>query len=94
MTLLGVAWLLLFVLVFWGLVKLTLWLVAEEPTPRRTSRERSTATASTERPPAREPELVPYGWTVDDYAADGIKALQVLLVQAARTRPDGGVEVS
>ena len=89
MTLLGVAWLLLFGLVFWGLVKLTLWLVAEEPAPRRGTRERSVAATSTERTPAPEPELVPSGWTVDDYAADGIKGLQVLLVQAARTRRDG-----
>ena len=85
MTLLGIAWLLLFVLVFWGLVKLTLWLVAEEPTPRRAPR-RPSAESSTPAgaPVPREPELVPSGWTVSDYAADGIKGLQVLLVQAAR----------
>jgi hypothetical protein len=83
MTLLGVAWLLLFVLVFWGLVKLTLWLVAEEPTPRREAHSRSRSTAAGGSP-APQPELVPTGWTVADYAADGIKGLQVLLVQAAR----------
>ena len=89
MTLLGIAWLLLFVLVFWGLVKLTLWLVAEEPTPRREPRRTSTETAHDSVPVAREPELVPSGWTVSDYAADGIKGLQVLLVQAARRSSAG-----
>jgi hypothetical protein len=84
MTLLGIAWLLLFVLVFYGLVKLTLWLVAEEPKPVRKSRGPAPDPGKDDEPVAREPELVPSGWTVSDYAADGIKGLQVLLVQAAR----------
>jgi len=80
MTLLGVAWLLAFLLVFYGLVRVVIRLCTDDPAPARL-RSRAAAVVAVEQP------LVPAGWTVADYAADGIRGLQVLLAQHARRRP-------
>ncbi|NUR07827.1 MAG: hypothetical protein HOQ22_06275 [Nocardioidaceae bacterium] len=76
MTVLGLAWLLAFLLVFYGLVRAVLWLCAEDPAPAR---------ARVRTAPVVEPEpLVPEGRDVAEYAAEGIRGLQILLIQQAR----------
>lgn len=74
MTLLGVAWLLAFFLVFIGLLKVALWMMDVDRAPRR-PQARTTTVVET---------LVPDGWTVSDYAADGIRGLRIMLIQHTR----------
>jgi len=79
MTFLGLCWLVAFCGAFYGLLRLTLWMIREDtPSTRGYGGGRAAAAL------AAEPVLVPRGWSVTDYASDGIRGLQVMLVQHAR----------
>jgi hypothetical protein len=75
MTFDGVVLLLVFLLVVVVMVRVSAWICRTDPLARA---------AAADPQPAAPPATLPTGWTVADYAADGIRSLQVLLAQRTR----------
>ncbi|MGZ4469091.1 MAG: hypothetical protein ACXVW2_05475 [Nocardioidaceae bacterium] len=78
MTFVGVLWLLLLVPVVMLVLRFCWWMIVEDA--RETQRSKRVQSAET----APEAAAIPRGWTVDEYVRDGLRCLQIHLIQSAR----------
>ena len=78
MTFVGVLWLLLMVPVVMLVLRFCWWLIVDDAREtQRLKRQQSIATAP-------EAAAIPRGWTVEDYVRDGLRGLQIHLIQSDR----------
>ena len=78
MTFAGVLWLLLLVPVVMLVLRFCWWMIVEDA--RETQRSKRLENAET----ARDAAAVPRGWTDEEYVRDGLRSLQIHLIQSAR----------